>query len=231
MLRGVAYLGWPAGEAQEAVERQLLRERVKEYILAAIMSGELKEGQRIIETQLARHLGVSQSPVREALRELEHMGVVSSEPHRGVTVKSLTTEDLQEMYRVRAVLEELAAEEAARRMDDEGVRQLREYFDGMVEAARAGDVARFVSLDVSFHRHIVEASGNRFLLRTWELVYPANWTLVTSTIFRDRLEYLAERHRSILDAIATRDINWIRASVRSHIERFGAEIVSARQNG
>ncbi len=222
-------MNWLGDAERQPIERTVLRREIKEYILQAILYGELREGQRIVETQLAQHLGVSQSPVREALRELEQMGVLQSEPYRGVTVRALTTRDLQEMYRVRAVLEEMAVREATARMDDAAVKEISDIVDGMVTAAEEDDVHELVTLDVSFHRRIVESSENSFLLRMWELAHPASWTFITITIFRQQLDYVAKRHRDIVDAITSRDAKKAAAVVRKHIEEFGSEIVAARE--
>ncbi len=222
-------MNWLGDVERQPIERTLLRREIKEYILQAILYGELQEGQRIVETQLAQHLGVSQSPVREALRELEQMGVLQSEPYRGVTVRALTTRDLQEMYRVRAVLEEMAVREACARMDDAALKEISEIVDGMINAAEKDDVQELVTLDVAFHRRIVESSENAFLLRMWEYAHPASWTFITITIFRQQLDYVANRHRDIVDAIASRDAKKAATVVRKHIEEFGSEIVAARE--
>jgi DNA-binding GntR family transcriptional regulator len=85
--------------------RIVLSERVKEYIVEAVLNGEMKPGDRIVESSLARHLGVSQAPVREAIRDLVLLGFLESEPYKGTSVRSFTAEELWETYTVRAALE------------------------------------------------------------------------------------------------------------------------------
>ena len=95
------------------ISRTVLREQVKDVLLQRIVSGELQPGERLVETRIAQELGTSQAPVREALRDLELLRLVESEPFRGARVRSLGDEELVEIYPVRAVLEELAAKLAA----------------------------------------------------------------------------------------------------------------------
>ena len=97
-----------------AISRTVLREQVKDILLQRIVSGELKPGERLVETRIASELGTSQAPVREALRDLELLRLVESEPFRGARVRGFGEAELIEVYPVRAVLEELAATEAAK---------------------------------------------------------------------------------------------------------------------
>ena len=90
------------------VTRRVLREEIKEYLIDAIFSGDLHAGDRIVETAIARQLNVSQGPVREALRDLEMLGLVVSSPFRGTQVREISYQDLAEIYPIRAALEGLA---------------------------------------------------------------------------------------------------------------------------
>lgn len=218
-------MNWLETGEQRPIRRTVLREEVKNYILDAVISGNLKAGDRIIETQVARHLGISQAPVREAIRDLEQMGVVQSEPHRGASVRTLSRRELQEMYAVRALIEGTAGELAAAQATPEFVAQLDELVGRMVAAAQAGDQRQMVTLDVAFHELILERSGNRFLLWVWQLMQPANWTLVTAKIYHPALVALAERHREILAALRSGDGQRAGAVMRRHIEELAAGAV------
>jgi DNA-binding GntR family transcriptional regulator len=99
--------------APDPMLRSSLRERIKDLMLQRIVSGEYAPGERLVETRIAQELGVSQASVREALRDLEHIGCVSYEPYRGCSVRTFSTEDLLEAFPVRAALESLAAQLAA----------------------------------------------------------------------------------------------------------------------
>src|SRR5207244_7422734 len=148
------------GAALSTVTRVVLREQVKELLLARILSGEYQPGERLVETRIAQELGTSQAPVREALRDLELLRFVESEPFRGARVREVSDEELIEIYPVRAAIEEVAAREAAVRLDGD-VERLEAELDAMHRAADAGDLHEQVEHDVAFHRLIVEASGNQ----------------------------------------------------------------------
>ena len=143
--------------------RTMLRDQIKELLLARILEGDYAPGQRIVEMQVANEFGVSQAPVREALRELEALRLIVSEPHRGARVRQVTNRELAEVYPVRAALEEEAARAAAVRLAGD-VAGLEGEYAAMREAADRDDAHALVTHDVRFHRIIVEASGNQTLL-------------------------------------------------------------------
>ena len=127
-------------QRQLSSSRTVLREQVKEVLLERILRGELKPGDRLVETRIAQELGTSQAPVREALRDLELLGLVESEPFRGSRVREVSDEELLDVFPVRAVLEELAAKEAARRLGGD-VSALEAELAAMLEGGEAGDTA------------------------------------------------------------------------------------------
>src|SRR6478735_6062976 len=185
--------------------RRVFREDVKEFLLDAILKGELQPGDRIIETRVAQQIGVSQGPVREALRDLELFGFVVSEPFRGTRVRETSREDLIDLYEIRAALEGVAAREAARRIDLETLQRLDSLLELMRATAAIGDRANYIDADNDFHRVIVQASGNRMLLQMWEGTRLTSTTLVTLTLVVRPLAELAERHVDILDALRIGD--------------------------
>src|SRR5919198_6527727 len=162
-----------------SVTRVVLREQVKELILERILNGTYKPGERLVETRIAAELGTSQAPVREALRDLELLRFVESEPFRGARVREVSEEELIEIYPVRAAIEEVAAREAAKRLDGE-VEQLEAELEAMRTAAERGDLHEQVEHDVAFHRLIVEAAGNQVLLETWLSLAIESRTTVTA---------------------------------------------------
>ena len=208
------------------LNRVVLREQVKEILLARILDGVYAPGDRLVETQLAGELGVSQAPVREALRELETLRFVVSEPFKGTRVRGVSREEVVEIYPVRAALEGLAARLAAERLDGD-VQPLRELFEAMFRAAEAGDLHEQVALDVEFHRRIVEVAGNRALLETWASLRIEGRTLITFLKADMDLLELAETHRPVLEALADRDPARAETSLRRHVETFG-ELVRLR---
>ena len=204
------------------VSRTVLREQVKELLLERILRGEVQPGGRLVETRIAQELGTSQAPVREALRDLELLRVVESEPFRGARVRAISAEEMAEIYPVRAALEEVAAREAARRLDSETDAALVAELEAMRAAAADGDVHGQVEHDVRFHRLIVEASGNRTLLEVWTSLRVEARTIMT--LFKTGLDpaELAEMHQPILDALRTGDPDLAGRTVRDHVEGFRA---------
>jgi DNA-binding GntR family transcriptional regulator len=196
----------------------MLREQIKDELLRRILEGDYSPGERIVETRVAQEFGVSQAPVREALRELESLRLVNSEPHRGVRVREVTTEELLEIYPVRAALEEVAARDATRNLKGD-VSALAEELDAMLEAAAAGDFNQHVVHDVRFHRLIVEASGNRTLQELWDSLRVHARTAITLTGVDD-LQAVAESHRPVLEAIQSGRPAEAGKVLRRHIEAF-----------
>jgi DNA-binding GntR family transcriptional regulator len=210
-----------------SVSRVVLREQIKEILLERILEGIYAPGDRLVEMQLAREFGTSQAPVREALRELELLRFVESEPYRGTRVRTITLAELIEIYPVRAALEELAAREAAVRLDGE-VGALEEQYEAMLRAADAGDLHEQVQHDVEFHRRIVEAAGNRTLLDVWRSLRIEARTVITVVKTDIDLHELAEMHRPILKAMAQRDPQRAGLAMRWHFESFAQMMKGAQ---
>jgi DNA-binding GntR family transcriptional regulator len=209
----------PAGDREgRGVARTVLREQVKEILLERILRGELAAGDRLVETRIAQELGTSQAPVREALRDLELLRLVESEPFRGARVRAPSDEDLLDVFPVRAVLEELAAREAAKLLDGD-VTALQREIDAMRRAAARGDTRAQISRDIAFHRRVVEAARNRMLLQAWAALgieVPTAFGIYHT--YFDALE-LVDFHRPIVEAIRDRDPARAAAEARRHVRR------------
>jgi DNA-binding GntR family transcriptional regulator len=197
----------------------VLREQVKELILQRILTGVYAPGDRLVETRIAQELGTSQAPVREALRDLELLRFVESAPFKGARVREISDEELVEIYPVRAALEELAAREAAVRLDGR-VDALEAELDAMHRAADEGDLHTQVVHDVDFHRLIVEAAGNRILQDVWGYLRIESRTIITAVRTGMDGHEIAERHRPVLDALRDRDPDRAGAALRRHLEEF-----------
>lgn len=208
------------GLTAPTVERKVLRDYVKEYLMEGILGGKIAAGTRLIETRIAKELGVSQAPVREALRELEQMGLLESRPFHGASVRQITLEDIAEVYPVRALLEGMAAREVCRKGDMAAIEQLKKAMTDMNDAAMRGDRSSMIQSDINFHETIVKAAGNKFLLRLWSTVKMANWTYVTTKLSGDRLKELAKRHEEVLEAIVSHDEDLAESAMRRHIEEL-----------
>jgi len=201
------------------ISRTVLREQVKDILLHRIVSGELRPGERLVETRIAGELGTSQAPVREALRDLELLRLVESEPFRGARVREFGDDELIEVYPVRAVLEELAAREAAKRLDGD-VAGLEREVDAMREGARSGDVNALAQHDIAFHRLMVEAAGNAILEQCWKSLGVEG--RITISLYGTYVEAdeAAELHVPIVEAIRSGKPGAAGRAARKHVEQF-----------
>jgi DNA-binding GntR family transcriptional regulator len=203
-----------------AVNRAILRDQIKDVLMQRILEGFYEPGQRVVELRIAEEFGVSQAPVREALRELEILRLVESEPFRGARVRAVRADEIAESYPVRAVLEELAATLAAPRLAGASA-PLRTEIDAMRAAAADSDLRGFVHHDVAFHRVFVDASANGTLIGVWESLHVDLRTRLTLIQRLGDLEEVAESHVPIMEALAAGDAERAGRRVREHIEGFG----------
>ncbi|WP_431979773.1 GntR family transcriptional regulator [Streptomyces qinglanensis] len=194
---------------------QSLREQIREHLVEGIVSGRWKPGERIVERRIAAELEVSQTPVREALRELEALRLIESAPNKGVRVRELSAADLEEIYPVRAGLEQIAAELAVPRLAGD-VSALRPHVAALYEADRLGDGEAQVRHTVAFHRELVRAAGNSVLLHTWEGLGIEVWTALSIRWLGTVQESYAEEHEAVMAAIERRDPR-IGALVKEHV--------------
>jgi DNA-binding GntR family transcriptional regulator len=202
------------------VRRAVLREQIKDVLLERLLDGVYAPGERVVELRLAQEFGVSQAPVREALRELEILGFVVSEPFRGARVRQPRPEEIVEVYPVRAALEEVAARAAAPHLAG-AVEGLAAEVEAMRAAAADSDLHRFVSHDVAFHRRFIQASGNQTLIGVWEGLHVELRTRLTLTARLGELGEVAEAHVPVMDALAAGDSELAGRAVREHIEELG----------
>jgi DNA-binding GntR family transcriptional regulator len=210
-----------------ALDRTMLRDQIKDLIIERILDGTYAPGDRIVEMTVATELGVSQAPVREALRDLEAMRFIESLPYKGARVRHITTEELSETYPVRATLEELAGTLAAGLVDSVLLESLEAEIEDMRTCARAGHVHEQLSHDARFHELIVEAAGNRVLLEAWRSLRIEARTLISVIKSDSDLLEIAETHTVILDALRSGDPMRAGKEMRQHIEFFGRNLHDA----
>lgn len=204
---------------QYSLKRDSMAEQVKQELLRKIMQGELPPGTRLVELQIARDLNTSQGPVREALRELEAMDLVISEPYKGSHVREVTATDLREAYMVRAALEELAGQLAAPQLRG-GVAALRKEATSILSAARKKDVAGYTLHDVNFHRMIIGGASNRILLRTWDSLSFEVHIQMRLAKGKFNLVDAQEAHWQIIDALDEGEGKRAGRLLREHISSF-----------
>jgi len=214
------------------IQRVVLSQQVKEHLLDDLMSGRYKPGDRLVESQIAKQMGISQSPVREALRDLVAMRFVEVEPHKGARVRKIDQREVLEIYPVRARLEELAGQLAAGKAIAH-IDELESTLEKMTKAFKDNDIRTMARWDVHFHRTILEASGNQILIETWSSLMIEARTFVTLNKLkkvRPDLD-LAGSHNPIIEAIRTGDPERCGFEMRKHVESFGDVMNSVLRDG
>lgn len=196
-----------------------LRDVVFNTLRQAILTGELKPGERLLEIHLADKLGVSRTPVREAIRQLEQEGLVIMMPRKGAQVAHITEKSMSDVLEVRSVLDELAAALACERITDSEIEALENACKDFEEAIASGDIRMITATDVKFHDIIFAASRN---LRLTQIV-----NNLAEQMYRFRFEYIKDssgwqslitEHRMITDAISKRDVATATKALHIHVK-------------
>jgi len=211
---------------RELISRSVLADQVKDRLLQDIMAGRYPPDARIVETSLARELGVSQAPVREALRGLEALGVVEILPFRGARVRRPSAHELLEAYAVRFELEALGARLGVPHMTDADLAGLEALGEAMQQAAAIGDRHEVAVADASFHAQLLHLAGNATLERVWRSLEPFSRTYITLVAPGADEHWTADLHPAILRALRTRDAEKVVVALRGHFDKAGAHLAS-----
>ena len=202
-------------------QRKVFREEIRGAIRDAIFAGELHPGDKIIETFWAKELGVSQGPVREAIRDLEAQGLVETVPFKGSRVRTLTEKDIRDNYSVRICLESKSIRDAIVQLSDEALGELtdrlQEILGEMDGCAGQGDLRHFTERDADFHRAIIDSTGNQVLLRLWEQCNMRNWFSVSALTDAESLKQLQRGHQRLVEEIAARDVKAAAQTIEEHL--------------
>lgn len=200
----------------DPIAREMLSSKIKDRILQLILEGELEPGDRLVETRIARELGVSQSPVREAIRDLAGVGFLEIEPYRGARVRKFTREEFLDDMEIRGELEAIAAHRAARRITTDQIARLRVLIDEMHELAEVGNAHGQAMKNTEFHRIVVTAGGSDALLRAWTVLEPFARTYLTAMVPGTDLVWLGDRHSTIVGALEDGDADLAASVMRDH---------------
>lgn len=196
-----------------------LRELVFESLREAIITGKLSPGERLMEIQMAEEMGVSRTPVREAIRKLELEGLVVMIPRKGAYVAGLSLKDIADVFEIRGALEGLAAELAAERITEEELEGLERYLVKISEETESGDLSKVVETDTDFHSLIYSASRNQRLTQIINnLREQIQRFRKTSLSYPGRMKVAVEEHRKIVEAISARNGELARNLAHEHIE-------------
>ncbi len=217
--------------ADPTISRSVLAEQVKDRLLQDILSDKYPPEARIVETRVARELGVSQAPVREALRGLEALGIVEIMPFRGARVRMPSTAELLEAYIVRSELEALGARLGVPGMTGADLDELEALGAGMQNAARAGDRHAVAVVDAAFHARILALAGNGTLERVWQSLEPFSRTYITLVAPGADAQWSADLHLPVLAALRARDAAAVEAALRRHFDEASAHLAGGWLSG
>ncbi len=210
--------------AGAALKRTCMRDRIRDVLVERILDGTYPAGTQLKELALAREFSVSQAPIREALRELEGSGLVTSERYRGTRVRGADYKEMRESYELRSMMEEravqLAAPFAATLLDE-----LEQHAQGMARAVRHADAERYIDEALSLHRRLIEASGNRTFLAVWDSLH---WNIRGRIALRQiaqkgsGLKPFVELHKALCARLRAQDVPGSTDKVRKIFGRIAA---------
>lgn len=198
-----------------------LREIVYDQLKVQILEGKITPGTRMMEVSLAEEMGVSRTPVREAIRKLERDGLVVIEPRRGAYASEISVKDIVDTLIVREDLESLAAELAAKVITPDQISELKEVAKRFANAIDAGDPERMIDGDEEIHRLIVTFSGNKTLMQLSETVQEL--ALRFRYLYFDdfsRYRHVPDEHNAIIDALQDGDADRAREAARTHVHNL-----------
>lgn len=204
-----------------------LREIVYEQLKIQILTGKIAPGTRMMEVELAEDLGVSRTPVREAIRKLEKEALVVIEPRRGAYVSDVSVKEMVDTLVVREDLEALAASLTAKRITKEELEGLEKKVTDYSEAIASGDMEQIIRADESFHHKIVALSGNKALIQLFSSVQELSLRF-RYLYYEDftRYENMPVEHKEILEAIKTGDGNAARIVSDNHVKKLKEFVVN-----
>jgi DNA-binding GntR family transcriptional regulator len=204
------------------INNKPLREQVLEALRDAIIHGDLKPGQAIVEADLAAQLGVSRAPIREALQILNSEGLLETIPYHGTTVRQLTRTDIEELYSLRSVLEAFAVRRIIAHRNPEDVAILQGHFEEMLTNADAGDLKRVNEIDRAFHDSLIQLSQHSLLVLIWNgVALRVRQVMALLNQRNTDLKQIAYNHLPIIEAIAAGDEDQAVALIERHIAATG----------
>ena len=217
--------------AFELLRRQSLAMLVQESLHRSILSGEFAPGEKLNEVEIATRLNVSRGPVREAFRALEASGLLKTEKNRGVIVRVVSLREAEEIYEVRAMLDESVARKLANHMQPDTLARLKNIIAEMKAAKKTRDLARYTELNVQLHGAMVEGVGNQHLIATYRQLVLQLGLLRQAAIETDQsaLSESVVEHEKIVNALASGDEERAVALVREHVAHGMARMRCAHE--
>ena len=195
-----------------------LTDKVFEVLEQQILNGTYAVGDQLVEQKISQELGVSRTPVREALRQLELDSLVTTIPNKGTFVIGISTDDIKDIYTIRIAIEGISAKWAAERITDEQVKELENVVELQEFYSSKNEILQIVQLDTKFHETIYEISGSRTLKNTLKSFHThLKRARETSFFSAGRTRRAVEEHREIFEAIASHDGERAKELTEKHI--------------
>lgn len=204
--------------------RVVYRDLIRDAIYEQVVNGELKPGDRITELEWAKIFNTSQAPVREAIRDLEAMGVVVSIPFKGAFVREMTVKDLKDIHQIRIGLEGVALKNAILKASDQDIENVKSIFCLMTEYAKNGQKEEFIKEDIHFHEKIVELADTTELMKMWKMCNVELWTAFNVQMSQSDLVKFAVSHKEILDVLEKRQTRRAFEVMDEHFTEVTTEI-------
>ena len=209
------------------IERRSIPEDIRDSLQERILSGEFRDGEPLIQDAIAEEYGVSRMPVREALRQLEACGLVSMETHKGTVVTSIPTEQVEELFELRALLETDMLARAVKRMTDSDIAEAREILGALEESYRRGDMASWGKLNWAFHRRLYLPAGRPQTLAILQSInLQVERYIRLHLLATDGIDNAEREHREILRLCALRDTEAAVTFLKLHILDAGRNLVA-----
>lgn len=206
-------------------------EKVYELLLRSIIDRSFSPGQRLVERNLAKKLGVSKTPVREALKKLKEEGLVEGTAYHGFFVARISRKDIEEIYALREVLEGLAARDATKKINQEQIRELNSIVQSFENYVRDKDFEYYNLVDLKFHNLLAAISENKRLSKIMQLLRNQTRILMsTSVILPGRIEASLEEHKKIINAIVSQEPDLAEQFAREHIKNVKKAVLSSLKN-
>lgn len=209
-----------------------LREIVFETLREAIINAILKPGERLMEIQLAEEMGVSRTPVREAIRKLELEGFVVMVPRKGAYVAGISMKDIADVFEIRAAMEGLAAGLAAERITEDELEQLERILVKVGECVKNNDLEKLIEVDTEFHDTLYKACRNERLVQIVSNLREQIQRFRTASLSTPgRMQFALQEHKKIVEAVSDRNVELAQALAREHIENAENSMLEVLNEG
>ena len=205
-----------------------LSDRILNLIEKAILSGSIKPGERLIETELAKNLGISKSPVREALKRLEGDGIVKLEPRKGYFVRDIDRKSIEEFFDIMFIFEPTSAVMSLKKKSETVCTEIDELLHNMERCLRKKDYESYRALNDQFHGLFHDLTENEWLIKISQMLQKQAYILRSLSLYtKDRFSSTIDEHKAIADAYKKGDKNMLEKAVKNHLAMFKDNILQS----